>query len=70
MKKTKKQNTVYISDDFQIGYHGTFEYTEDDIKFMLDQIDDPSEVSPELRKALREYKKQLKKKEKKSKRKN
>ena len=69
MKKNKKQKPPYVSDDFQIGPYGAFEYNEDDIEGMIENIDDIDGATPALMKAMREYKQQLRKKAKKSKRK-
>lgn len=70
MKRNKKQEPPYISDDFQIGPYGAFEWSEDDIERMLEEIDTPSEPNYELQKALKEYKKNLRKKVKKGHKKN
>ena len=70
MKKNKKQKPPYISDDFQIGPYGAFEYSEDTINEMLDSDEIPNMNNYAVSKAIREYKKRLEKKAKKGHRKN
>jgi len=66
-KTNKKQKPPFVSDDFQIGPYGAFEYNEDDIEGMIENIDEVKGATPAFMKAMKEYKKDLKKKVKKGK---
>lgn len=67
MKKNKKQESPYVSDDFQIGPYGAFEWSEDDIKEFAKHIEAPPPPSEELQKAVSEYIKRERSKSKKNK---
>ena len=64
MKRNKKQEPPYVSDDFQIGPFGAFEYDEDTIQEML-KLDAIPKDSYEIKKAIKEYKKRERMKSKK-----
>ena len=66
MKKNKKQEPPYVSDDFQIGPYGAFEWSEDSIKEFANQTEAPPS-SEELQKAVSEYIKRERSKAKKNK---
>lgn len=67
MKKNKKQEPPYVSDDFQIGPYGAFEWSEDDVNEFAKHIEAPPPPSEELRKAVSEYIKRERSKAKKNK---
>ena len=62
MKKNKKQEPPYVSDDFQIGPNGAFEWSEDDIDQIIEAVENPNPPDDELKKAVSEYIKQYKNK--------
>jgi hypothetical protein len=62
MNKNKKQEPPYISDDFQIGPNGAFEWSEDDIDQIIEAVENPNPPDDELKKAVSEYIKQYKNK--------
>ncbi len=54
MKKNKKQEPPYVSDDFQIGPNGAFEWSEDNVEEINKDIDSPQIPDDELKKAVSE----------------
>jgi hypothetical protein len=54
MKKNKKQEPPYVSDDFQIGPNGAFEWSEDTTQEIINDVDTPHISDDEFRKALSE----------------
>ena len=64
MKRNKKQTLPYVSDDFQIGPFGAFEYDEDAIEEIL-KLDEVPNDAYYIKKAIKEYKKRQKNKSKK-----
>jgi hypothetical protein len=52
MKKNKKQEPPYVSDDFQIGPNGAFEWSEDTMQEIINDVDTPQISDDEFRKAL------------------
>ncbi len=54
MKKNKKQEPPYVSDDFQIGPNGAFEWSEDNVEEISKDIDNPQIPDVELKKAVSE----------------
>ena len=54
MKKNKKQEPPYISDDFQIGPDGAFEWSEDDTKEITNGVDNSQTPDDDFRKAVSE----------------
>jgi len=60
MKKNKKQEPPYVSDDFQIGPNGAFEWSEDNAEEISKDIDNPQIPDDEFRKAVSELIKKYK----------
>ena len=60
MKKNKKQEPPYVSDDFQIGPNGAFEWSEDSTEEISKDIDNPQIPDDEFRKAVSELIKKYK----------
>jgi len=54
MKKNKKQEPPYISDDFQIGPNGAFEWNEDSAEEISKDIENPQTPDDELMNAISE----------------